>query len=84
MPRKIAIPTVNFEKSLNQLVTLVEKIEHGQLSLEESLAHFETGIGLIRECQQALTQAEQKIQVLVKENNVEILKPYPHEPHSNE
>ena len=83
MPRK-TVKTIDFEKSLDQLMKLVEKMERGNLPLEESLKHFETGVGLIRECQQALTQAEQKIQVLLKENNTEILKPYPHESNPDE
>ncbi len=82
MPKK-KTDSPDFEKSLTQLTNLVEKMERGNLTLEESLKHFETGVGLIRECQQALTKAEQKIQILTKENNIDVLKPY-HESRSDE
>lgn len=60
--------TVDFEQSLSSLQVLVERLESGELSLEESLSAFEQGIGLTRECQQALTLAEQRIQQLVETN----------------
>lgn len=66
MPKKPATATHDFEKSLQQLNQLIEKMETGQLSLESSLAYFEEGITLIRTCQQTLTDAEQKIQILTK------------------
>ena len=56
--------TINFESSLEQLEALVTQMENGDLSLEESLKAFETGIGLTRECQSMLEQAEQKVQLL--------------------
>lgn len=61
--------SINFEKTLDQLEELVEDMEHGDLSLEESLKSFEKGIKLTRDCQTALNQAEQKVQMLVEENN---------------
>lgn len=61
--------SVNFEKTLEQLETLVEDMETGELSLEESLKAFEKGIKLTRDCQQALQNAEQKVQLLMSENN---------------
>ena len=60
--------TVDFEQSLGALQTLVERLESGELSLEDSLTAFEQGVALTRECQQALTQAEQKVQQLVEQN----------------
>ncbi|MDH5710629.1 MAG: exodeoxyribonuclease VII small subunit [Gammaproteobacteria bacterium] len=59
---------INFEKSLSELETLVEEMERGDLSLEESLQRFEKGIGLTTECQQALQSAELKVQELVEKN----------------
>jgi len=59
---------INFEKSIKQLETLVAKLEKGDLSLEDSLKHFEQGIKLTRECKQALETAEQKISLLNDEN----------------
>lgn len=58
----------DFEKSLSQLETLVVNMEEGNLSLEESLKAFEKGIKLTRECQTSLTEAEQKVQILLEEN----------------
>ncbi|OHR86415.1 exodeoxyribonuclease VII small subunit [Pseudomonas sp. HMSC75E02] len=63
MARKKA---VDFEQSLAELQTLVECLESGELSLEDSLGAFEQGIRLTRECQAALSQAEQKVQVLLE------------------
>ncbi len=57
-----------FEKSLGDLESLVQKMESGDLSLEESLKAFEKGVKLTRDCQQALAKAEQKIQLLLEEN----------------
>lgn len=68
MARKATTKTINFEKSLKQLETLVDKLEKGDISLEESLKTFEQGVKLTRECQQALQNAEQKISLLSKEN----------------
>ena len=68
MARKPTAKTIDFEKSLKQLETLVDKLEKGDLSLEDSLKNFEQGVKLTRECRQALQTAEQKISVLNKEN----------------
>ncbi|MCY7355635.1 MAG: exodeoxyribonuclease VII small subunit [Lysobacter sp.] len=59
-----ASPVANFERSLDELENLVEKMEHGELSLEESLAAYERGVGLYRRCQQALEQAELRVRLL--------------------
>jgi exodeoxyribonuclease VII small subunit len=59
---------LNFENSLAELESLVEELEEGELSLEDSLKAFERGIKLTRECQVALTRAEQKVQQLIEEN----------------
>lgn len=67
MPRKPspeASPVAHFEQSLDELEQLVEKMEHGQLSLEESLAAYERGVGLYRSCQTALEQAELRVRLL--------------------
>ena len=57
----------NFEKALENLEELVSSMENGELSLEDSLKAFERGIKLTRECQTALKDAEQKVQVLINE-----------------
>ena len=58
----------DFEATLEELEKLVSSMEDGELSLEESLGAFEKGIKLTRECQTALKNAEQKVQVLLNEN----------------
>lgn len=55
----------DFEQALEELEALVEKMEKGELSLEESLQSFERGIQLTRTCQKALTEAEQKVEKLL-------------------
>jgi exodeoxyribonuclease VII small subunit len=59
---------IDFEASLDQLEKLVENMEDGELSLEDSLSAFEQGVKLTRECQQALQDAEQKVQLLMEQN----------------
>jgi exodeoxyribonuclease VII small subunit len=54
-----------FEKSLETLEQLVRDLEHGELTLEQSLATFERGVGLTRDCQQALKSAEQRVEILI-------------------
>lgn len=61
-------PGFDFEKALENLEELVSAMEEGELSLEESLQAFEQGIKLTRECQSALKNAEQKVQILLNEN----------------
>jgi exodeoxyribonuclease VII small subunit len=58
----------NFEEALEDLEELVSAMEEGEFSLEESLQAFEKGIKLTRECQTALKNAEQKVQILLNEN----------------
>lgn len=59
---------VDFEKSLIQLEGLVNDMEQGSLSLEDSLKAFESGIKITRECQQALKEAEQKVEFLSRDS----------------
>ena len=64
MPRKKK--TTDFEHSLQELESIVTKMEQGELSLEDSLKAFEEGVSLTRECQTILAQAEQKVQLLIE------------------
>lgn len=67
MPKKSpneTSPVARFEQSLEELEQLVEKMEAGDLSLEQSLGAYERGIGLYRDCQQALEQAELRVRLL--------------------
>jgi exodeoxyribonuclease VII small subunit len=59
---------IDFEKSLDELEGLVDRMEQGDSSLEDSLKDFERGIELTRNCQTALAEAEQKVQILLKKN----------------
>ncbi len=56
----------DFEAALEELETLVEQMEAGDITLEESLQHFERGILLTRTCQEALKAAEQKVEILLQ------------------
>ncbi len=57
---------LNFETSLQALEALVERMERGDLTLEESLLQFEQGMILIKSCQHALQAAEQKVRILTE------------------
>ncbi len=57
---------LDLEAALAELERLVERMESGELSLEESLRSFERGIQLTRRCQEALRAAEQKVQILLE------------------
>ncbi len=79
MAKKRSSPP-DFEQALAELETLVEKMEQGELSLDESLQSFERGIQLTRTCQQALQEAEQKVQVLLEKDGEAQLAPLDRDP----
>lgn len=81
MSSKESNKNFNFEASLEELNQLVKKMESGDLPLEDSLKCFENGVKLIRDCQKALTKAEQKVQILTKQQGSETLEP--HHPDEN-
>lgn len=58
-----------FEKTFKELGDTVDKMEHGELSLQQSLDYFEKGIKLSKTCQQLLEKAEQKVESLLKNND---------------
>ncbi len=66
----------DFEKSLDELEKLVALMEEGDLTLEDSLKHFERGIALTRSCQQALVEAEQKVRILIINHGKDELEPF--------
>jgi exodeoxyribonuclease VII small subunit len=68
--------TPDFETALAELEALVERMEQGDLSLDESLKQFERGVQLTRSCQKALKDAEQKVQVLLDRDGQESLQPF--------
>ncbi|MBE0471577.1 MAG: exodeoxyribonuclease VII small subunit [Methyloprofundus sp.] len=65
-----------FEDSLKALEGIVEQLEQGDISLEESLKSFEEGVKLTRICQTALQEAEQKVQILLDKNGQQTLEPF--------
>lgn len=67
---------MSFEESLVELEGIVEKLEKGQLSLDESLMLFEKGIRLVRECNDKLKNAQQKVEKLIEENDVLRTEPF--------
>ncbi len=86
MARKTPVepsPVADFEASLDQLESLVEKMEHGEMSLEESLAAYERGVGLYRRCQGALEQAELRVRLLSDPDNPASAEPFPAVPNGN-
>ena len=60
--------TLDFESSMTELEELVERMEEGEQSLEDSLKDFERGIALTRSCQKSLQETEHKIQQLIEKN----------------
>lgn len=68
-----------FEQSLDELEQLVAKMEHGDLGLDDSLKSFERGIGLYRQCQTALEQAELRVKLLTDPADPDSARDYPTE-----
>jgi exodeoxyribonuclease VII small subunit len=70
------VKSSDLETSIAEINTLIEQMEQGELSLEQSLERFERGIVLIKHCQKVLVEAEQKVQILMQNNEKEDLLPY--------
>lgn len=71
----------HFEENLIELDNIVNQLESNQLSLEDALKAFEKGVQLSQSCQSVLTQAEQKVQILLKKDGNESLEAFdPEEP----
>jgi len=68
--------TTLFEDSIEELEQLVEQMEQGDISLEESLKSFERGVKLTSTCQKALQDAEHKVQILLEKNGNKTLEPF--------
>ena len=58
--------SLDFEQALVELEAVVERLEHGELPLEEAMRQFERGVELARTCQESLKQAEQKVEILLR------------------
>lgn len=68
--KKVSTPEpIDFEQSMTELETLVNALESGEMSLDDSLSAFEKGIHLTKTCQQQLDQAKQKVSLLVGEGD---------------
>ena len=65
-PKAVIEAPPDFETAMRDLEELVERLERGDLPLEESLAAFERGVLLTRACQTALKEAEQKVEILLR------------------
>ncbi len=70
------VESMKFEEALEELETLVEHLESGEQTLEDSLKEFERGIQLTRHCQKSLKSAEQRVEKLIKQNQMELLVPF--------
>jgi exodeoxyribonuclease VII small subunit len=66
----------DLETSMGEITQLIEKMEQGELTLDQSLGHFERGITLVKHCQKILSDAEQKVQILIQNNKQETLADY--------
>ena len=67
-PAETPSSSPDFERSLAELEAIVDKLEAGDLSLDESLKQFERGVQLTRVCQTALKQAEHKVEILMRKS----------------
>jgi exodeoxyribonuclease VII small subunit len=68
MAKKDSAPK-NFEGALVELEEVVEQLESGDLPLDDSLAAFEKGVGLVKFCNQKLTEVEKKVELLLKDKD---------------
>jgi exodeoxyribonuclease VII small subunit len=69
----------DFEQALAELESLVERLEKGDLPLEEALQTFERGIALTRHCQASLAAAQQKVEILLKRSGQTEVSPFEEE-----
>ncbi|HTX04675.1 MAG TPA: exodeoxyribonuclease VII small subunit [Steroidobacteraceae bacterium] len=77
MPQsKVESKVPEFEQALAELETLVERLERGDLPLDEALKTFERGVELTRHCQGALKAAQQRVEILLRRNGQPEPEPY--------
>jgi exodeoxyribonuclease VII small subunit len=67
---------ISFEQALERLEAIVERLEGGELDLEAALAAFEEGVALTRRCADRLEQAERRVEVLVREGERLVARPF--------
>lgn len=75
-PAQDSSPVADFEQSMQSLEDLVARMETGEMTLEESLAAYERGVGLYRHCQTALEQAELRVRLLSDPANPDDARPF--------
>jgi len=75
-PTEPGADEVGFEDALERLESLVERLDDGDLPLEQALAAFEEGVALTRQCAQQLESAERRVEVLVREGGRLIERPF--------
>jgi exodeoxyribonuclease VII small subunit len=75
VPSEPAASEVGFEQALERLESLVERLDDGDLPLEQALAAFEEGVALTRHCAQQLESAERRVEILVREGGRLIERP---------
>src|SRR5437016_14383001 len=63
---KVAAPELNFEKAMDRLEAIVEQMESGKSPLEDLIVRYEEGMNLVKVCQERLTSAEQKIEIIAR------------------
>ena len=68
--------SLDFEKALAELESLVERLERGDVPLDEALRTFERGVALTRHCQAALQAAQQKVEILLKRGGQPEVQPF--------
>ena len=66
----------DFEEALAELESLVERLERGDLPLDEALKTFERGVELTRHCQSSLKSAQQKVEILLKRGSGTVVEPF--------
>ena len=71
---------LGFEQALAELEGLVERLEHGDLPLDEALKAFERGVALTRHCQASLQAAQQKVEILLKRSGKAEIEPFEESP----
>ena len=77
LKKKPPATELDFEQSLAELENLIEAMESGELTLEQSIQHFERGVALTKRCQKSLSAAEQKVQILMQDDDTERLANFP-------
>src|SRR5881398_2765776 len=65
---KTAAPELNFEKAMDRLEAIVEQMETGKLPLEDLIVRYEEGMNLVKICQERLANAEEKIEIIARNN----------------